>query len=173
MNQKDLYKTTILKSVEWAKERGVDRYVICFGEPVTKTIKKQYFDISLEEIQDIEIGIYQTEIITLKSGTKAMRIILSKKQLFNAVPDRWFGKLPPLNVEYEIELFNHSVTTSCPVGYCHNKEHPGYVSKNIMDNRKCTAKNCGFFERYISCSIWQQKEVFKKRSKAKKEEMQG
>ena len=167
MEQKHLYKTSILKTIEWAKEQGIDCYAICYGHPIYGIVKKEHFYVNPEEIQDIEIGTYQTVIGTTPKGQKVMRIILNRKQIYTALPGRQLN-CPKIHDKFETTLFNKTKTNVCPVGYCHNAEHPGYVSKGLMDCKGCVEKNCYYFERYGTHPMWMQKEEARKKGEKRK-----
>ncbi|MBQ8133502.1 MAG: hypothetical protein IJ192_03705 [Clostridia bacterium] len=54
------------------------------------------------------------------------------------------------------------------VGYCHFSEHKGYITKNILKNRKCAKKGCYYFEKYADNPYWlaiQRIEAAEKRQK--------
>lgn len=53
------------------------------------------------------------------------------------------------------------------VGYCHHRDHNGYISKRTLKEHKCIEKNCRCFEKY-DVQYWDtliDKKVIKKLSK--------
>ncbi len=40
------------------------------------------------------------------------------------------------------------------VGYCHFADHKGYITEEMLSQRKCIEKNCGFLERDYTYPFW-------------------
>lgn len=77
------------------------------------------------------------------------------------MPEKWrdgyrYGKIVNGGVDW--------VALTTIVGYCHFKEHSGFITKNVIKEKDCYNKGCGYFERYNDCLYWVEKE----RKKAKK-----
>lgn len=53
------------------------------------------------------------------------------------------------------------VTVDKRLGYCHNKSHPGYLNKKIMDEHECIKKGCRYFEKYEKHKYWIHKYIDK------------
>ena len=47
------------------------------------------------------------------------------------------------------------------VGFCHNLSHPGKLTKGILDEHRCLAKQCPFLERYEDAPFWIQRKAKK------------
>lgn len=80
------------------------------------------------------------------------------------VPEKWrdgykYGKIVNGGVDW--------VALKTIVGYCHFKEHSGFITKNVIKEKDCYNKGCGYFERYNDCPYWVEKER-KKEIKARR-----
>lgn len=70
------------------------------------------------------------------------------------VPEKWrdgykYGKIVNGGVDW--------VALSTIVGYCHFKEHSGFITKNVLKEKDCYNKGCSYFERYDECPYWAEK----------------
>lgn len=50
------------------------------------------------------------------------------------------------------------------VGYCHHKEHKGFITISIMNEHNCIAKECHYFEKFEDYPFWQK---FRRREQLK------
>ena len=57
------------------------------------------------------------------------------------------------------------------LGWCHNRIHPGAVSKTILKDHDCLGKECRFFERNCQAPYWDAYEAQKRAAERKKEEI--
>ena len=48
-----------------------------------------------------------------------------------------------------------TVDTNSIVGYCHNKEHKGFLTITIMNEHDCINKQCNYFEKFEDYPFWQ------------------
>lgn len=55
------------------------------------------------------------------------------------------------------------------LGYCWMEKHPGYITKQILEEHKCIEKNCSFFQKYPDAPYWREKEKRKQNRQNKKE----
>lgn len=51
------------------------------------------------------------------------------------------------------------------VGYCHHRQHKGYLSPNLIKCHKCVEKNCRYFSKYKDNIYWIRKDVLKAKKK--------
>ena len=61
--------------------------------------------------------------------------------------------------EYEefVKIFNGRLCKgSNVVGYCHNRDHKGYISKTILKTHNCINKKCFYFEE-VNPKYWEQR----------------
>ena len=70
------------------------------------------------------------------------------------VPEKWrdgykYGKIVNGGVDW--------VALSTIVGYCHFKEHCGFITKKVIKEKDCNNKGCSYFERYNDCPYWAEK----------------
>ena len=56
------------------------------------------------------------------------------------------------------------------LGWCHNRIHPGAITKAILKGHDCIGKNCRFFERNCQTSYWKTVEAQQRAAERKKEE---
>lgn len=65
-----------------------------------------------------------------------------------------------------------TVDTPSLVGYCHNKDHIGFITVEIMNEHDCVAKGCHHFEKFEDYPYWQKqrrKEELKELTKIKRQ----
>lgn len=65
-----------------------------------------------------------------------------------------------------------TVDTPSLVGYCHNKDHKGFLTITIMNEHDCIAKGCYYFEKFKDYPYWQKfqhKEELKQLKKIKRQ----
>ena len=65
-----------------------------------------------------------------------------------------------------------TVDTPSLVGYCHNKDHIGFITVEIMNEHDCVAKGCHYFEKFEDYPYWQKqrrKEELKELTKIKRQ----
>ena len=43
------------------------------------------------------------------------------------------------------------------VGCCHNRIHPGKLTRKLMEAHDCLGKECRFFEKYEDADYWREK----------------
>ena len=72
----------------------------------------------------------------------------------NNDPNKWrdgykYGRIVNGGVDW--------VALSTIVGYCHYKEHRGFITQNVLKEKNCDTKCCGYFERYNDCPYWAHK----------------
>lgn len=60
------------------------------------------------------------------------------------------------------DIYGNPISDSHKLGYCHHKNHIGYLSHKLIVEHKCTQKECPFFHKYESHPFWQEKELRKK-----------
>ena len=54
------------------------------------------------------------------------------------------------------------------VGYCHNPNHMGYLSKKNLKQHKCLGKQCKYLHKYEDNYFWKERERKKTDKKARK-----
>jgi len=52
------------------------------------------------------------------------------------------------------------------VGYCHLQQHPGYVTRTVLQTHRCVQKKCSFLEKYTECPYWRSREGYLERKKS-------
>lgn len=67
------------------------------------------------------------------------------------------------------KLIDGKYTINEPYGYCCCNYHRGYLSKKILENKKCTSKSCYHFKKNEYHPHWIRKEQLKALKQAKKE----
>ena len=67
----------------------------------------------------------------------------------------------------DFDYFRANVIDDNAIGYCHNKSHVGKISKKIMKQHQCLAKNCALLEKYEHKRYWCDREVKKYLKKIK------
>lgn len=65
------------------------------------------------------------------------------------------------------DIYGNPISDSHKLGYCHHKNHIGFLNHKLIMEHKCTSKNCPYFHKYESHPFWQEKQ---KRKGAKKHE---
>lgn len=58
------------------------------------------------------------------------------------------------------------------VGYCHNRIHPGKLTRKLMEEHDCLGKNCSFFEKYNESTYWVAEENRKRQKEHRKQVQQ-
>ncbi|MBR5800332.1 MAG: hypothetical protein IKY23_09755 [Lachnospiraceae bacterium] len=151
-------------------KKAIGKRVICLADPISKWIKSEVRDLKEEDFYETMVGVHQLKIIE-EDGERVLIIMLSKFQLKEVYPDimeRLIETRYAVKPEMEFKLFNKSVATSEPVGYCHLQTHPGHISKSLLDQHQCLGKQCPFLERYASHCYWWQREIAKQKRKDRK-----
>lgn len=59
------------------------------------------------------------------------------------------------------------------VGYCHNRIHPGKLTRKILEEHDCLGKNCKFFEKYPESTYWAAEENRRKQKEKRKQARQA
>lgn len=67
------------------------------------------------------------------------------------------------------EIFNASPHI---LGYCHYKQHRGYVTKHLMDNHECLRKGCPLLEKFEERDYWVKKAEIKNLKRIEKQKKQ-
>ena len=52
-----------------------------------------------------------------------------------------------------------ATTKDKAVGFCHHKEHVGYLSPNLVKQHDCIGKNCKYFNKYEDHPYWIRKQI--------------
>ena len=159
-------------TLNYYKEKGVEKTVLCFADPITGWIKNEISGLKIEDFYEVEVGKHQIRI-KQEEGEKTLLVLLSKRQIYPIYPDitsrlieTKYEEIP----EFEFTMFDTTISNKLPVGYCHLQSHKGLVSKNMLDNRKCVAKQCPYLERFESHQYWIQRNQLKEKKKQKKKD---
>lgn len=59
------------------------------------------------------------------------------------------------------------------VGFCHNRIHPGKLTRKILEEHDCLGKNCKFFEKYPESTYWSAEENRRKQKEKRKQARQA
>lgn len=167
------YYYKLKETLNYFEGKGIKKRVLCLADPISGWIKNEIRDLKEEDFYETEVGKHQAKVVQ-KDGEKVLIILLSKFQILPIYPD-YKDRL--IETEYEdkpeflFRMFDSTISNNLPVGYCHLQSHPGMVSKNMMDQRQCLAKQCPFLERYESHPLWIQREQKKQKKKAKKKSL--
>lgn len=82
---------------------------------------------------------------------------------------------PPETLQ-KFRLFDHSIIQTYPrriVGCCHNRIHPGKMTRHLLEQHNCLGKQCRYFERYDTSTYWadlDRKQDMKKRRRQEKQQ---
>ena len=84
-----------------------------------------------------------------------------------------------LDLEYQsvplINNRNQILQTKNIVAYCHCDTHKGFISKSLMKQHGCIAKNCPFFDKSVNPIYWNNvahtKDERKEKRKQRKERL--
>ena len=169
------YYYKVKETIAHYENRGITNVKIFMGEPIRQWIKAEVKGLKIEDLLEIEIGKHQS-FIHSDEGKEQLFIIFPKSQLFPIYPDL-MERLE--KTEYEtcpkdtFLMFDSTIATSIPIGYCHLASHKGLISKNRMNQRKCNIKQCPYLEKFNSHPMWMQKKNEKAKKKAKKEAWEG
>ena len=64
-----------------------------------------------------------------------------------------------------------TVDTNSIVGYCHNKEHIGFLTIEIMNKHDCINKGCNHFEKFFDYPFWQKYYRREEQKQARKDKL--
>ena len=78
-----------------------------------------------------------------------------QKDIFKKTKEKW-------------KLITGAITGQTPYGYCYYKNHRGYLTKALIKEHQCTAKQCRYFRKNDDHPHWKRKEQIKALQKAKK-----
>lgn len=68
-------------------------------------------------------------------------------------------------------LINKDITNKLPFGYCNCMLHKGYLTKNLIDNKKCICKGCKHYIQNPNHPYYVQRMQAKAKAKARKKGM--
>ena len=58
-----------------------------------------------------------------------------------------------------MNYMSHQPRPSNAVAYCHNQDHKGYLSPNLIKCHNCISKNCKYLEKYEEKTFWIKREL--------------
>lgn len=67
-----------------------------------------------------------------------------------------------------MRYFVGQTTKERAVGYCHNPNHRGYLSRKNLKNHECLKKQCKYLHKYEDHKFWIDREKKKADKKARK-----
>jgi len=68
-----------------------------------------------------------------------------------------------------MDFFRGQPPKDSAVGYCHNPEHRGYLSKRNLKKHECLRKQCRYLHKYEEHPYWAERERIKAEKKARKQ----
>lgn len=54
-----------------------------------------------------------------------------------------------------------NISVSRLIGYCHIRNHPGYLTAQLLREHECLRKKCPFLERFETADFWKARQVSK------------